>query len=44
MINQETEEKTKSDLEPVVEKNGSNEKRIWKFDDNIKGQTFRIEW
>ena len=43
-INQETEAKTKSDLQPVVEKNEGNEKRTWKIEDNIKGQTFRIEW
>jgi len=43
-INQETEVKTKSDLQPVVEKNEGNEKRTWKIADSIKGQTFRIEW
>ena len=43
-INQETDKKIKSDLQPSTEKKNGVEKRTWKINDSIKGQTFRIEW
>ena len=43
-INQESDEKTKSDLEPIIENNGGNEKRTWQIKESVKGQTFRLEW
>ncbi|NIU88021.1 MAG: hypothetical protein GWN56_12315 [Nitrosopumilaceae archaeon] len=44
LINQETEEKTPLDKEPnESEKDGKKELK-WELTENIKGQTFRIEW
>ncbi|MFQ6025638.1 MAG: adenylate/guanylate cyclase domain-containing protein [Nitrosopumilaceae archaeon] len=43
-INQETDEKTPSDMKSVVGKNGANEKITWSTAENVKGQTLRIEW
>ena len=43
-VNEETEKKTKSEKQLVIEKNG--EYNIAKFsnDENPKGETIRIEW
>jgi len=43
-INQETDEKTKSEISPVTEKNDESITVTWSTKDNIKGKTFRIEW
>ncbi|MGI0026740.1 MAG: adenylate/guanylate cyclase domain-containing protein [Nitrosopumilaceae archaeon] len=43
-INQETEEKKKSDIIPVIRANGSTNIVRWAKEDITKGQTFRIEW
>jgi len=44
IINQETDVKTKSDLQAISEKVNGNEKRTWKIESSVKGQTYRIEW
>ncbi len=43
-IHQETEEKSKSDIEPIIEKSDSHEVVRWEMTDIPKGRTFRIEW
>ena len=43
-INQETDEKTKSEISPITEKNDESIKVTWSTKDNVKGKTFRIEW
>ena len=43
-INQETEEKRKSDLPLVIREDGKNNIVRWEAKDIAKGQTFRIEW
>ncbi len=44
VINQETEEKMKSKISPKKEKNGENIKLIWEIKNNVKGETYRINW
>ena len=43
-INQESEEKTNSDIKPTIRENGSTNVIRWAKEDITKGQTFRIEW
>jgi len=43
-INQETEEKTKSQLNPTRKDDGKNVSLIWNMKDMVRGQTIRIEW
>lgn len=43
-INQETEEKIKSKISPNVEKNHEKTKLTWEIKNNVKGETFRIDW
>jgi hypothetical protein len=43
-INQETEEKKKSGIKPVMRKSGKTNVMRWAKEDITKGQTFRIEW
>ena len=43
-VNQETEEKKKSDIIPVIRESGSTNVARWAKEDIVKGQTFRIEW
>jgi len=43
-INQETEEKKRSEIQPVIRENGSTNIIRWAKEEITKGQTFRIEW
>jgi len=43
-ISQESDEKTKSKVEPKMEQDESHEIISWEITDIIKGKTFRIEW
>jgi len=43
-INQETDEKTISEISPTLEKNDEFSIVTWETNNNIKGKTFRIEW
>ena len=43
-VNQETEEKRKSDILPTVRENGTTNVIRWSKEGIAKGQTFRIEW
>ncbi|MCH7940741.1 MAG: hypothetical protein IH842_02055, partial [Thaumarchaeota archaeon] len=43
-VNQETDKKTKSDTQPVIEKNGEYNIAKYSKDENNKGETIRIEW
>jgi len=43
-INQETDEKIKSKVLPIIEKNDESITATWDTKDNIKGKTYRIEW
>ena len=43
-INQETEEKKKSDIKPVIRENGSTNVIRWAKEEVTKCQTFRVEW
>jgi hypothetical protein len=43
-VNQETEEKTKSKSQPIIEKIGTHYVAKYIRDDNIKGETIRVEW
>lgn len=43
-INQETEEKTKCEVQPSIEKSDSHEIVRWHITDITKGRTYRIEW
>jgi len=43
-IHQETEEKSKSDIKPTIEKNENHEVLRWEMSDIPKGKTYRIEW
>jgi len=43
-INQETDEKTKSEKQPVIEKIGDQCVAKFSRDENLKGETIRIEW
>jgi len=43
-INQETEAKSKSDIEPTIDSNGKFEIIKWNMTDIPKGETLRIEW
>jgi len=43
-INQETEAKSKSNIEPTIDSNDKFETVKWSFTDIPKGETFRIEW
>ena len=43
-ITQETELKTKSDIQPIIESKDSSTIMTWKISKSVKGQTFRIEW
>ena len=43
-INQETEEKTKASTQPKIQKIGNNFVAKYIRDENIKGETIRIEW
>ena len=43
-IHQETEERSKSDIKPTIEKNDNHEVLRWEMIDIPKGKTFRIEW
>lgn len=43
-INQETEEKKKSKIRPVIRHVGNINRARWAKTDIIKGQTFRLEW
>jgi len=43
-VNQETEAKSKSNIEPIIESNDKFEVLKWRMTDIPKGQTFRIEW
>ena len=43
-INQETEIKTKLNITPNIESKNGADIWTWKITENIKGQTFRIEW
>ena len=43
-INQETDEKIKSKVLPIIEKNDESITVTWNTQDNIKGKTYRIEW
>lgn len=43
-INQETEEKKKSNIIPNIRQDGNENVIRWEKSDLIKGQTFRIEW
>jgi len=43
-INQETEAKTKSNVQPTIDSNGKLETVRWIMKDIPKGKTLRIEW
>lgn len=43
-INQETEEKKKSEIQPVIRNDSSTNVIRWGKENITKGQTFRIEW
>jgi len=43
-VNQETDEKTKSDVKPIITDEDGNVQVIWKLESVLKGQTFRIDW
>ena len=43
-ISQETDEQSKSKIEPNIIKTDSHEIVSWEIRDIIKGKTFRIEW
>jgi hypothetical protein len=43
-VNQETDEKTKSKIQPIIEKINSHYVAKYVRDENIKGETIRIEW
>jgi len=43
-ISQETEKKSKSDVESIIDKSDSHEIVRWEMTDIPKGRTFRIEW
>lgn len=43
-INQETEEKKKSEIKPVIRENGDTNVIRWSKEEITKGQTFRVEW
>ena len=43
-INQETDEKTKSEIPSTIRKNNESVTVTWTMTNNIKGQTYRIEW
>lgn len=43
-VNQETEEKTKSEIQPEITKIGDNYVAKCVRDENIKGETLRLEW
>jgi hypothetical protein len=43
-INQETEEKKKSEIQPVIRNSASTNVIRWGKENITKGQTFRIEW
>lgn len=43
-VNQETEQKTLSTINPTVEKSDGHEITTWTFLDVTKGKTYRIEW
>jgi hypothetical protein len=43
-VNQETEEKKKSEIEPVIRGNGRTNVIHWARENITKGQTFRVEW
>jgi len=43
-ISQETEKKSKSDVESIIDKSDNHEIVQWEMTDIPKGRTFRIEW
>jgi len=43
-VNQETDEKTKSNLKPIITEDDDNFTVIWNMESVMKGQTFRIDW
>jgi len=43
-VNQETDEKTKAEKQPEIEKVVNNFVAHYSHDENIKGETYRIEW
>ncbi len=43
-INQETEEKTKSETQPTIQQNGDHLVASYIRNENIKGETIRLEW
>ncbi|KAG2472306.1 MAG: hypothetical protein NPMRTH4_2090002 [Nitrosopumilales archaeon] len=43
-ISQETEKKSKSDVESIIDKSDNHEIVRWEMTDIPKGRTFRIEW
>lgn len=43
-VNQETEEKTKLEDQPIIEENGEFVIAKYIRDENIKGETLRLEW
>jgi hypothetical protein len=43
-IHQETEERSKSDIKPSIEKMDHHEMLRWEISDIPKGKTYRIEW
>ena len=43
-VNQETEEKKETDMEPKIEDTGSRCKYTWERKDLIKGETYKLEW
>ena len=43
-INQETEEKKESEIQPVIRESGNTNVIRWSKEEITKGQTFRVEW
>ena len=43
-INQETEEKIKSKIVPIIQKSGDKYVARWPMQGITKGQTYRVEW
>jgi len=43
-VNQETDEKTKSQKQPEITKIGDHYVAKYVRDENIKGETLRLEW
>ena len=43
-VSQETDKKSKSDVQPTIQKSDNHETLRWEMTDIPKGRTFRIEW